>query len=457
MVSCIGVIYAVTIGVVYMAFTGTYTEVPVFDSIRGVLFWLLVPVLLKFFIQLVCAPLYSLKMRIKASSATPTPSVSVLVPAWNEEVGIVKTIQSVLKTGYSNLQLIVINDGSTDRTHEQVSEFFATFDFDLHPGFSFKYLKLLNGGKAKAMNRALEHVTGEIVVTIDSDSIMAPDTLDNLIKHFEDPDVGGVAGNVVIGNRRMLLELMQQLEYLFGFFFKRADALFNSVYIIGGAAAAYRRDVLDQVGGFDHSIITEDIEMSTRILCAGYKTRYAPDATVFTEGPSTLKGLCHQRVRWKYGRLLTFYKHRRLFFSLSKKHPVYLSFLLLPIAVYAEFLLLLEIPLFILFMLLTILTQDFLPVAIVAGGVSAIVSLQVLLDPQRRFHRNILLLAPVAWLLFYALDMIECQALVRSLKRVITGRSLQWQRWVRIGLLDDENTVKMATNSLGSVISTSGK
>jgi len=224
---------------------------------------------------------------------------------------------------------------------------------------------------------------------------------------------------------------------LYGFFFKRTDSVFNSVYIIGGAAAAYRREALDRVGGFDHAIITEDIEMSTRLLAYGYKTRYAADAVIYTEGPSDFKSLCNQRLRWKYGRMLTFIKHRRLFFSMKPEHKPYLCFFLLPLAVYAEFLLLIEVIMLSTFLIYTFCTSDYTPLVLVIGLLSAVIGIQILADPKMRFHRNLVLFAPVAWLVFYAMDMIEFQALIRTIKRLVMRRELQWQKWSRVGVLDD--------------------
>jgi len=233
------------------------------------------PIFVKYLIQLLSAPLYHFqeKRRLAKSSLSRTPRVSVLVPAWNEEVGILKTMQSVLDTGYTNLELVVINDGSTDQTHELITQFIE--QYSLHNtsqqnDVDIKYLNLSNGGKANALNRGLKEVTGEFVVTVDADSVMDPNAIVNLLHHFEeDAKVGAVAGNVIVGNRKKTIALLQQLEYLYGFFFKRADYSFNAVYIIGGAAAAYRKSTLDAAGGFDEHIITEDIEMSTRILSKG--------------------------------------------------------------------------------------------------------------------------------------------------------------------------------------------
>lgn len=393
-------------------------------------------------LQLILIPLYWIIDIYRKPSAPDeaTPSVSVLIPAWNEEVGIIKTIESVLNTSYPKLQVVVINDGSTDGTHEKVTGFLADRKLDAgNPEARLDYIKIPNGGKAKALNRALMKAHGEIIITIDADSIMAPHAITNLVRRFGDSQVGAVAGNVVIGNRRKPIEWMQEAEYLYGFFFKRADSVFNSVYIIGGAAAAYRRTVLQEMGGFDHDIITEDIEMSTRIIRYGYKTCYAADAVIYTECPSDLKGLCNQRLRWKYGRLLTFIKHRKLFFSAHKKHHPYLTFMLLPMAVYAEFILLLEVFMLAAFFTYTVLSGDYQTLAFVIGLISTVFFLQVLADFRHRFHRNLIVLAPVIWIVFYAVDMIEVQALFRSINRLATRKELKWQKWARVGILNNES------------------
>jgi poly-beta-1,6 N-acetyl-D-glucosamine synthase len=429
--------YVITAGIFYLAFTQHPLEIKALKPMRIVMLALLMPMLFKYVLQLAVAPVYTFvkRGRDRRMEKCEKPTVSVLIPAWNEEVGIERTIRSVINTEYAALQVVVINDGSSDGTHDVVTRLMNEYQARGKNTDRITYLNLSNGGKASAMNHGLLHAQGEIIVTIDADSLMEPSAIDHLVRCFDDPKVGGVAGNVVIANRRKPIEWMQQLEYLYGFFFKRADALFNSVYIIGGAAAAYRRSALDEMGGFDHKIITEDIEMSTRLLLKGYKTRYAPDAVIYTEGPSEWSGLCRQRLRWKYGRILTFIKHRKLFFSTS--HNPYLSFMLLPMAVYAEALLLVEVIMMAAFFSYTILTHDYMPLVAVIGILSAIICIQWAMDAKRRFHANLLLLAPVAWLVFYVMDMVEFQALLRSLKRLIMRRELQWQKWARVGVMHD--------------------
>ncbi|HHP7235198.1 MAG TPA: glycosyltransferase [Desulfobacterales bacterium] len=428
-------LYAVTAAVFYLAATRTPSAAGL-DGIRAVILALLIPLLAMHGLQLVCTPFYSLFDKLRRHSDNPVrmPSVSVLIPAWNEEVGIVKTIQSVLDTQYPRLQVVVVNDGSTDGTHAKVTGFMADYPAGENRTARIDYVQVPNGGKARALNLALLKADGEIIVTIDADSVMQPGAIAGFVKRFSDPDVGAVAGHVVVGNRRKPIEWMQEMEYLYGFFFKRADALFSSVYIIGGAAAAYRREVLQAVGGVDPGIITEDIEMSTRILRCGYKTRYAADAVVYTECPSDFKGLCNQRLRWKYGRILTFIKHRQLFFSRRPGHNAYLTFLVLPMAVYAEVLRLVVNAMLPLFFVHTAVTSNYLPLACLVAVLATIFGVQVAADARWRFHRNLLLLAPAIWLVFYAVDMIELQALIRSLKRLAGRQELTWQRWVRVGI-----------------------
>lgn len=429
-------LYMPVVAILYMYTTTEPEPNSHLDGVRLVIIILLAPIFLKYAIQLGTAPLYSLIGRIRQSrGGIPSDAtVSVLIPAWNEEVGIIRTLKSVLNTRYKHLEVVVINDGSTDSTHELITEFVREHEAHNEFDATIKYLHLPNGGKALALNQGLSVAEGEFIITIDADSVMEKTAIDKFLKQFNDSEVAAVAGNVVIGNHKAPIEIMQQLEYLYGFFFKRADSVFNSVYIIGGAAAAYRKKVLLELGAFDHKIITEDIEMSTRILAHGYKTRYAADAVVYTEGPATWRGLFNQRLRWKYGRLLTFIKHRKLFLSCNKKHNAYLTFLLLPLAVYSELALLFEAVLLFIYYSFAIYTNDYLPLLIIILFVSSVVTLQIVFDPKSRFHRNLLILAPVAWLVFYIIDAVEFQALCRSLKRLMKREALAWQKWVRLGL-----------------------
>jgi poly-beta-1,6-N-acetyl-D-glucosamine synthase len=435
-------LYSITAGIFYLYSQNQSEPSGIMSDARFVIFVLMSPILFKYVLQLSLLPIYAIIERVRAkrhnldSTAENLPKVSVLLPAWNEQVGIIKTIQSVLNSRYTKLEVIVINDGSTDNTDQLVQAFKKRYQAQAsNSSIELKYLSLKNAGKASALNTALKSVTGDIVMTIDADCIMDKDAVAKMVQRFTDNKVGAVAGNVVVGNRRKPIELIQQLEYLYGFFFKRADSVLNSVYIIGGAAAAYRKDLLIKLGGFDHTIITEDIEMSMRILAEGYKTRYAADAIVYTEGPSDFKSLCNQRLRWKFGRLMTYFKHKTLFFNCSKKLNPYLTCILLPLALYVELALLLEVAMLAVFYVYTIYANDYLPLVILISFTSFMVISQIIFDVKSKFHLNLVLFAPVAWVMFYFVDLVELQALIRSIKRIIRRESLEWQKWVRVGML----------------------
>ncbi len=346
------------------------TEQAAFTTFEIFMLVVFAPLLLKFGVGLSVALWHPLVERVRDRRRSPNwqPKVSVLIPAWNEEVGIAAAMDSVARADYPHLELIVIDDGSTDGTYQQIKQAAARISADNQNGVrEIQFRRVQNGGKARALNTALSLATGEVIITVDADSLVERHAIRNMVKHFCDPKVASVAGNVVIGNRNTYLGLLQQLEYLFGFYFKRADGMFNAVYIVGGAAAAYRRSILVEAGGFDEAIITEDIELSTRLQALGFKVRYAPNATIFTEGPSDFKSLCQQRLRWKYGRIMTFLKYRHLFFSVNRQHNKFLTLFILPVTLYCESLLLFAPFLLVLFY----------GYALTAGGLNALSSRRV--------------------------------------------------------------------------------
>lgn len=402
------------------------------------------PALLRYLIQLVVAPFYEAVMarrrrKLRESGhVAEQPLVSILVPAWNEEVGIAATVRSILRSDYPHIETIVIDDGSTDNTAAVMAALVAEQDAT---GSEHRLIcrSVPNGGKSRALNTGLRMSKGEIIITIDADSVIEPDAVRAFVAAYEDPKVMCVAGNVKVGNYGNAVGFVQHFEYLFSFFFKKADSLLNAVYIVGGAAASYRRRVFKELGGFDDTIITEDIEISTRIQNAGWTVQYAPDAVIWTEGAPTFLGLSKQRVRWKYGRLVTFWRYRNLFFSLDRRHSKMLSLLVLPVALLSDFLLLVQPVVLTLLIFYTIAGDDYLPLLAYAALIMAMVVIQVLSDVRRRRHLHLLPFSPAAWVMIYIIDVIELQALVRSFWRLGTGAGLQWQRWTREGVFEQED------------------
>ena len=232
------------------------------------------------------------------------PSVTVLIPAYNEESVIVDTVRSAIASDYPNLEILVIDDGSTDRTAELVRE-----NFGKDP--RVRLLLQANGGKPSALNHALSEATGEIAVSIDADTIVDPEAVPRLVRHFADPRVGAVAGNVKVMNRNRWITRWQALEYITSQNLeKRAFDLLNCIPVVPGAAGAWRTDLLRSSGGFSGDTVAEDTDLTLTIRRNGWKILYDEDAIGRTEVPETVEALIRQRFRWTFGTLQAVWKHR---------------------------------------------------------------------------------------------------------------------------------------------------
>ena len=248
----------------------------------------------------------------KHRDGTPgfAPRVAVLVPAYNEETVIVRTVRSVLNSSYPNLHVVVIDDGSSDRTAE-VAE--AAYGPEIAAG-KVAVLTKANGGKAAALNYAVERLTEEFYVGIDADTVIAQDAIAKLMPHFEDPLVGAVAGNAKVGNRVNLWTRWQALEYITSQNFeRRALNLFNVVTVVPGAIGAWRTGPVKTAGGYPVNTVAEDADLTMSLLEQGLKVVYEDRALAFTEAPIDAKGLMRQRFRWSFGTLQAVWKHRAAF------------------------------------------------------------------------------------------------------------------------------------------------
>jgi cellulose synthase/poly-beta-1,6-N-acetylglucosamine synthase-like glycosyltransferase/peptidoglycan/xylan/chitin deacetylase (PgdA/CDA1 family)/spore germination protein YaaH len=238
------------------------------------------------------------------------PRVAVLIPAFNEEKVIVRTIRSVLNSDYANLRIIVIDDGSSDRTAEVARLAYAA---QIAAG-RVLVLSKPNGGKAAALNFALDRMTEEFYVGIDADTVIAPDAISKLIPHFEDPLVGAIAGNAKVGNRVNLWTRWQALEYITSQNFeRRALDLFNVVVVVPGAIGAWRTGPVKAAGGYPVNTVAEDADLTMALLEQKLKVVYEDRALAFTEAPIDAKGLMRQRFRWSFGILQAVWKHRLAF------------------------------------------------------------------------------------------------------------------------------------------------
>jgi cellulose synthase/poly-beta-1,6-N-acetylglucosamine synthase-like glycosyltransferase/spore germination protein YaaH/peptidoglycan/xylan/chitin deacetylase (PgdA/CDA1 family) len=236
------------------------------------------------------------------------PRVAVLIPAYNEEAAIVRTVASVLASTWPQLNVVVVDDGSKDQTH---AELLRAFGDDAR----VKIIQQANGGKSAALNRGFAEITTDFVVCVDADTRIHPDAVRCLVRHFTDPRVAAVAGNAKVGNRHNLLTRWQALEYITSQNLdRRAFHVLNCITVVPGAVGAWRTSVVRECGGFSHDTVAEDADLTLAILRRGHRIAYDEDAVAWTEAPETWGDLVRQRFRWTFGTLQTVWKHRDTLF-----------------------------------------------------------------------------------------------------------------------------------------------
>ncbi len=252
-------------------------------------------------------------LRSKHEKVPPSPltrerQVTVVIPAYNEEKTIKRTIEGLQQSTHTNFIALVVNDGSTDRT-ATIVERMQKHDRRI------QLLNKPNGGKFSALNLAFARATTEIVVTIDADTILYPETINALIQPFEDPAVDAVCGNVQVGNVCNLLTGFQAVEYITSQNFdRRAFEKLNCIGVVPGATGAWRRERVLEIGGYEADTLVEDADVTLRLLQHGGKIVYAPEARSCTEAPATLHDLAKQRLRWSFGTFQCLSKHAKAFF-----------------------------------------------------------------------------------------------------------------------------------------------
>jgi len=237
--------------------------------------------------------------------------LSVLIPAYNEEGTIQGTIESIFSSNYKGLkEVIVINDGSKDNT------------LKIANSLKKKYPKLIvldkkNSGKADSINYALKFVKGDFVAIIDADSYPEKNAFSHLMGYFSDTSVGAVTAACTPLNRNTMLERLQAIEYKVIAFTRKLLEFIDSIYVAPGSLSVYRKTALDEIGGFDKTNMTEDIESTWHILKNGWKVKMCLAATVTTVVPNKFKAWWIQRVRWTIGGFQVLKKYCRHIFQKS--------------------------------------------------------------------------------------------------------------------------------------------
>lgn len=235
------------------------------------------------------------------------PLITLVVPAYNEGVVIQAAVRSLLHLDYPNYEVLVIDDGSTDDTYEK-----AMVVAKESQRVSVRVISKRNGGKADALNTGMTWARGEFILNMDGDSKLSSNALRVCVRHFDDPSVGAVAGNVKVINRDNIWTRIQALEYVEGLAMARkAQSFLRSVNIIPGPLGMFRKSVLQQVGGYDHDTFAEDCDLTLKLLMRGWHIAYEPLAVAWVESPSRLLDLLKQRYRWTRGILQATRKHSK--------------------------------------------------------------------------------------------------------------------------------------------------
>lgn len=388
--------------------------------------------------MLVGADVYDIRHILRAAKRHKTPYrplVTVVIPAYNEEVGVMRTITSVLASSYTRTQVIVVDDGSKDRTLSMLHNFRRK-----HPG-TITVVHQENAGKAAAINRAVQRwAKGSLIMVVDADSLLDPDAIKNMVAHFRDRSVIAVASNVKVIPSRKVLGIAQRFEYLISYRMKRALTTFNMEYIVGGVGSTFRRSVLLKTGLYDTDTMTEDIDLTVKLIREygnkKYRIHYAADSVAYTEHVLTFKSLIRQRFRWKYGRMQTLIKNQALFFNKSKKYDKRLTWYQLPYAIVGEIVLLLEPVLVGYIIYVVVCYADLTSMISVYLIVTAFVFLMVSGEESEstKAKMGLALVLPTVYVLMYILTAVEFAALIQSVRktRQLIRREMHKSSWEHV-------------------------
>ncbi|MEE9406172.1 MAG: glycosyltransferase [Candidatus Aenigmarchaeota archaeon] len=251
--------------------------------------------------------------RDRVSEKVPDPSklppVSVILPAYNEEKTLARSIRSILGLNYPRklLDIVVVNDCSTDRTGKIADSFKKLGVRVLH--------NRVNKGKAYSLNRGIGIARHEFIATVDADSIVEADIIQKMVGYFSDPEVASVTPALKVWKHGGILEKIQHAEYLLNVFLRKILSFLDSIHVTPGVFSMYRKSVILEIGGFDEGNLTEDLEVALNIHRHGYKIENNHNACSYTLCPRKWKQLFRQRIRWYRGAIQNTIKHRHMYFN----------------------------------------------------------------------------------------------------------------------------------------------
>jgi cellulose synthase/poly-beta-1,6-N-acetylglucosamine synthase-like glycosyltransferase len=267
--------------------------------------------LLRFFGILYLSYFYMSDYTFKTTNGF-NPFVSIIIPVYNESKVIVDSIKSLLRLNYLNYEIIIVNDGSTDDTKE-IAESIVGIRDGKYSKIKVSLINKPNGGKASALNAGIRQSQAEFILCMDGDSELSPDSVKMAVRHFKNPEIGAVAGNVKVLNRGKFLTDLQALEYVEGLNMARsAQSFITLVNIIPGPIGVFRKKAIEEIGYYSGDTFAEDADLTLRILSQGWKIYYEPKSVSYTQAPVKLQQLLKQRYRWTRGIIQSIRKHKRL-------------------------------------------------------------------------------------------------------------------------------------------------
>lgn len=349
------------------------------------------------------------------------PLVSVILPVFNEEPVIARTLAALRASDYPNLEVIAVDDGSTDRTLAIMREHAASWP-------ALTVITQPNGGKSIASNHGIMAARGEIVVTLDGDTLFEPQTVRMFARHFYAQDakrpVGAVAGHVKVGNRTGLLTMWQSLEYISGICVTRmGEGVAGAISIVPGACAAWRKEALQAAGGYSHDTLAEDADLTMTLQKLGWSVVQENRAVAWTEAPMTVRGLAKQRLRWTYGNLQALWKHAGMLF---RPRYGFLGMVALPYTLLATLVPLVFLPLTVLMAGINLAAGNWQPIAAFAAFVLAIHAvicvLAIRMVGESWTH---LLVVPVYRVIY---EPLRAYLLYASLLQALRGRMIGWYK-----------------------------
>ena len=392
------------------------------------------------------------------------PKVTVLIPAHNEQSGIIRCLETVSKSTYKNIAIVVIDDASSDKTSRLVREFIARHTKKVSVRYTVKdgrtrrqyfrpasdippiclLTRPVNSGKAAGLNYALKYaVDGGLTMTLDADSALDARAIENAVAYFRDPTVVGVAANVKIMPQKTAIGMLQKFEHMVGYRSKKFYSLASCEFVIGGVASTYRYNTLKELGFYDTDTATEDIGLSMKIAAHGnrkHRLMYGSDVMASTEGVQTFKSLLKQRYRWKLGSLQVLYRYRWMIGNPNPKYTSSLTMYRLPMAFLSEIMLLLQ-PFLLTFVIISAIAHSNVGAIFGAYLTITVYILWSLWPDEHHTAKEKLALsawAPVMYFIFFIMDFIQVCAILRCLSDIrkvtrLDQRNVTWVSPERVG------------------------